>query len=183
MIRNYIISIILLNNISKTHDYILIKLSIDIYLDDEFKYKFNLFSYNISERRFSCMNGLEVINKVYLEKELPAGTTIICNGDTYEVFASRNGFAIRKVSSLSNKLNQAIHNCQFSELLDFMNSDVKIAITVDFKEAIRLNRKMKPIIDDTIDFMSVKDALSYMSYLDDNNLIKTLLEDKVWCVA
>lgn len=129
------------------------------------------------------MNGFGVINSVYIAKSIPVGTTIICKKEAYEVFSSRNGAAIRKVSTVNGKQNPAIHNCPFPDLLDFMNSEVNIVTTVDFREAARLNRKMKPIVDKKTDFMNLKDALSYMSNVKDNTLLKTLLEDKVWAVG
>ena len=124
------------------------------------------------------MLGLELINKVYKENSLNIGTKVKCGSNIYIVEKVNSGTALRECLSTPNR-GKMVHNLSFSELLDFLNKECNILTLYTFSEAARRNRKMKPSTLD-VDYMSLKEALTYLSSVSDASLLKTLLEEEVW---
>lgn len=124
------------------------------------------------------MLGLEIINKVYKENSIDIGAKVKCGSNIYIVEKVNNGTALRECVS-TPKRGKMVHNFSFSELLDFLNKECNILTLYTFSEAARRNRKMKPSTLD-VDYMSLKEALAYLSSVSDASLLKALLEEEVW---
>lgn len=127
------------------------------------------------------MLGIELVNKVYKENSLEVGTNVRCGSKVYIVEKVNTGTALREYVSTTNR-GKMVHNLSFSELLDFLNEECYILTKYTFPEAARRNRKMKPATLSDVDYMSLKEALAYLSSVSDASLLKKLLEEEVWYV-
>lgn len=125
------------------------------------------------------MLGIELINKIYIDKAILPGTKIECNNKVYTVENVSGGTALRE-PSIASQRGKMVHNLTFNELLDFLNSECHVLTQFTFSEAAKRNGKMKPFILENVDYMNLNESLAYLSSISDASLLKRLLEEKVW---
>lgn len=128
------------------------------------------------------MNGLEVITKVYKEQSIKVGTKFVLGDNLYEVVSVNGVTKLKNITTEPLVEGEMIHDCNVIDMLDFLNSELREVSPVNFAEAARRNRKLRPI--NSLEFpMSVREALAYLSTIKDNKELKRLLEEEVWCTV